>query len=300
MASTGGKRPGGAGREAAHYLHERPPLEALVSPVVERPTAITWAEGEDLLVLVGREGLVTGFDPAFGGREYGLALPAPVRVAVDGGRIAMIDKDGELEVRSWPDMTLRFRAQTGFLGGVHIVGWAGGVAAVGDDGDVRRVRVYDEAGRPTGTVRVPARTGLGVDASGGLVLARSTAEGLFLSKLGRPVHAAPPTAHTLRVTRGGAVIGIASHGVTVWRPDAAPVTVRAVEVTAAALSPDLETLVMGTRIGRVALSKAQVGATLRQHPARVEGHEGPVVAVEFSPRGRWVATCAARCWVWSF
>lgn len=300
MATSGGTRSKGGGKDGAHYLHERPPLEALVSPVVEKPTALTWADREDLLVLVGRDGVVTGFDPAFGIRELGPALPGVVRVVVEDGRFAVVDKDGHLEVRGWPDMRLRFQAETGFLGGVHLVSWSGGVAVAGDDGEARRIRVYDDRGASVGTVRVPARTALGVDAKGALLLARSTAEGVLRTPLGRPLSAAPPTAHTLRMTREGAVVGIASHGVTVWRPGDAPVTVRAVDVTAAALSRDGETLVMGTRIGRVALSSARVGAPLRQNPARVEGHEGPVIAVEFSPRGRWVATCAERCWVWSY
>lgn len=286
----------------AHFLHVRPLLEALVSPGVEHPRALAWVPGEEALVLASQGGALTLFEPAFGTRALGSTLPDPARIAVDFGWLAVLDSAGILDVARWPDLTPAFRVETALVGRRSVVCWAAGVAVIGEDaGGVRRVLVYDDRGRAVGRVRVPARTALGVGADGALVLARSTAEGVSLTPFGRPLPAGEATAHALRVNENLAILGIAAGGVTVWRRvGEPPVTVKAFDVSAGAVSPDGENVALGTRIGRVAYASTRPGTTLRANPTRVEGHDHAVFAVEFSRRGRWLATCAERCWVWSY
>jgi WD40 repeat protein len=132
------------------------------------------------------------------------------------------------------------------------------------------------------------------------VLARSTDAGLDVVPFGRPFPPAPGTEHTLSFGPQLRVVGVATGGVTVWHARrAAPVNVKLYEVCNVAISPDTTEVAMGTRVGGVALSSAIVGNTNRIRPSRVEGHENPVIAMEFSTRGRWLATAAERCLVWS-
>lgn len=286
----------------AHFLHQRPALEALVSPGVEQPRALCWVPGDDALALVARSGAVTLFEPAFGTRAMGDAVEEPARMHIAGDRVAVLSSTGILDVRTWPELSPVYRLPTGNLSQLNVVCWGGGVAVVGDDAKgIRRVMALDGEGKLVGRVKVPPRVALGVLQNGFIHLARSTTEGLFVTPVGRPVPAGEATAHTLRFGESGAVVGIASGGVTLWRsPEEAPVTVKCFDASAAAVSPDGEHLAIGTRVGRVAYATARPGAALRGNPARVEGHNSAVTTVEFSRRGRFLATCADRCWVWSY
>ena len=286
----------------AHFLHERPALQALVSPGVDHPRAICWVPNDEALVLAARSGALTLFEPAYGTRSLGEAVADPARMHIAGDRIAVLSSTGILDVRSWPELAPTYRVATGLIGHLNLVCWAGGVAVAGDDGaGVRRVIAYDGGGKMVGRVKVPLRVAVGVLQNGFIYLARGTTEGMSVTPVGRPIPPGEGTAHVLRVSESGAVLGIAAGGVTLWRgAQEPPVTIKCFDASAAALSPDGEHVAIGTRIGRIAYARPRPGDALRGNPVRVEGHNTAVFAVEFSRRARWLATCAERCWVWSY
>lgn len=281
-----------------HYLHAARTLEPLISPPADSPRALCWLNA-DVLLVASRDGLVHEVEPSFGTRRLFQAAPDVAQLATRDRRVAVLARDGRLQVWSL-DGTLAWETPTGLIAGLQLTWWRGGVAVAGDDGIARRVIVFDAAGGRRTRARVPARTALGADADGNLLLARSIESGLVIRGFGQPLPAGPGTVHTLRFASDCAVIGIASGGVTVWHgPREAPVSVRLSEVANAALSPDGNLVAMGTRVGGVALGGAKPGDQ-RVNPSRVEGHDAPVLALAFSPRRRWLASAAGRCWVWSY
>jgi hypothetical protein len=280
-----------------HFLHAARTLEALVSPPIEAPRALAWLSGETLLI-AGKDGVIHHVEPAYGTRSLFLAAPDPAGLAVGRGMIAVLSRLGLLQM--WTEEgALLWEDPTGLLASFHLQLWRGGVAVIGDDEQDRRVIVYDDRGERRARARVPARTGLGVDEEGGLILGRSTEAGLTVQPFGVPLAPGRPTAHQLRFA-GNAVLGVATGGATIWHsPEAPPVNVKLLDVSCAALSPDRTLIGLGTRGGSVALAGAQPGGQ-RVNPARIAGHEGAVLAMAFAPKGRWVASAAARAWVWSY
>lgn len=285
----------------AHFRHGERPLEVLVRPPVDEPRALTWVPRREELVVAGRSGALHLVEPSFGTRLLEPVPADPVALLVREGWIAAVSRSGTLVVRDFPEGATRFTAQTGLLAGVSLVPWRGGVAVIGNDDQSRRVVVYTHEGTVRARARVPARTGLGATGDGHLMLARSTAAGVSVTPFGRPLPEGAPTEHTLRFGEDLTVVGIAVGGVTVWHvPGAPPLNVKLFEVCHAALSRDGEQVAMGTRVGGVAIASARVDSALRVRPPKVEGHDGPVTAMEFSTRGRWLATAAERCIVWGF
>lgn len=283
-----------------HYRHGARPLEALLSPPVDHPRALCWIPDQDVLLLGARDGTIHQVEPLYGTRPLFAAAPDPASLAVDRGRLALLTRDGLLQVWNLAEAELLWERPTELIAGLHLQWWRGGVAVAGEDGLDSRVLVFDDAGERRTRARVPAKTALGADPDGNLLLARSTEEGLSLRAFGDALTIEPPTAHRLRFAGTDAVVGIAPGGVTVWHGvGAPPVNIKLFEVVNAALSPGGELVAMGTRMGGVAIGAARLGGQ-RVNPMRVEGHEGPVLALAFSQRGRWLASAAGRCWVWSY
>ncbi|MDP2309145.1 MAG: WD40 repeat domain-containing protein [Pseudomonadota bacterium] len=283
-----------------HFLHGTRTLEALVSPPVDRPRALCWLPDEDVLLVAARDGTLHHVEPAYGTRTLLTAAPDAAHIAVARGRLAVLTHEGLLQVWALAEARLLWERPTELIAGLHVRWWSGGIAVVGDDGLDRRVLVYDDLGERRTRARVPARTALGADADGNLLLARSTEAGLTLRPFGEALPTGASTVHQLRFSGRAAVIGVATGGVTVWHGvGEPPVNIKLFEVVNAALSPDEAVVAMGTRTGGVAIGPARLGGQ-RVNPMRVEGHEGPVLALAFSPRGRWLASAAARCWVWSY
>jgi hypothetical protein len=267
---------------------------------VEQPRALGWIPRSDVLLVVARDGGVHQVEPSFGTRLLFTAAPDAAQVAVSRELLALVTREGLLQV--WThDGTLRWERASGLLAGLHLQWWRGGLALAGEDLRDRRVIVYDENGEPRTRARIPVRAALGTDPDGGLLLARSTESGLSIRPFGEPFPPARSTLHQLRFAADGAVLGIATGGVTVWHGgDEAPVNVKLFDVVNVALTPDQSLVAIGTRIGGVALGSARAGTGQRVNPSRVDGHDAAVIALAFSPRGRWLASAAGRCWVWSY
>ena len=285
----------------AHFLHGSRPLEALVRPPVEEPRALAWVPGQEIMVVASRSGLAHLVEPGFGTRELFRVSADPVRILLDGERLACVDRRGLVQVRDLMDGSLRWERETGLILAHSLVWWRGGLAIIGEDETARRVIVFTEDGSVRARARVPARTALGATGDGHLVLARSTATGITVTPFGRPLAEGDATEHHLKFGADMAVIGVAIGGVTVWSvPGAPPTNVKLFDVCNASLSPDGQRVAMGTRVGGVAIASANAGSAERVNPARVEGHESPVSAMEFSSKGRWLATAADRCIIWGF
>lgn len=283
-----------------HFLHGQRALQALLSPPVEAPATIAWIDGDQLLVADAAGGLHE-VDPVFGTRRVGDTLRSPSRIAVSPAGVAVADRAGRIEVRDGPEDAVRWTTLTGLVTVQGLGWWRQGLLVVGEDAEARRVLLYRADGRLLARARVARRVGAGITPEGEVFLARSTTAGLSLTPFGERLPNGTPTAHRLRVEPSLAVVGVAPVGVTVWpRPGVPPVTVKLHDVTAAALSPDGAVVAMGTRLGQVGVVEVGAPTVARRSPTRVEGHDAPVTAVEFAPRGRRFATVGERCWVWAW
>lgn len=290
--------PGRAGVDP-HFLHKTRVLDPLVSPPVDQPRALAWLPKGDALLVASMDGTVAHVEPSFGTRSLLFARPDPAALAIDGDELAILGRDGVLQVWSLAGPTLRWEQPTGLVAHLHVVWFRGGVAVGGDDLTERRAYLFDRKGKRIARARLPARTVLGADAEGNLLTARTTTVGLAVVPFGKPLPLDEPTRHALHLATSGAVIGIATGGLTMWTdPAQPPVSVKLYDVSAGALAPDGEHVALGTRTGSVALAWAVPGKVLRSRPAQVEGHETPVVSLAFAPRGRWLASVADRCRVW--
>lgn len=288
-------------RSVAHYLHESKPLELCVTPPVEMPRALSWVQGQEVLLVADLAGTLHQVEPTWGTRPIGTVAADAAHLSTTNNRLAVLSRTGVLQVWVWPDMTLLWEKYCQLVAHQGIRFWSGGVAVIGHDGQDHRVFVYDTEGGLRMRARVPERTALGSDAEGNLVLARTTQKGLTIARFPSPLPSDPPTGHRLRFGPGGRVFGCTPDGVTIWSADGgSSFTIKQLETSNAALHVDQDIVAIGTLHGSVAICGASREASQRARPPRVEGHASPVIALSFSTKGRWLATVADTIRLWSY
>ncbi len=281
--------------EGAHYLHAAKALEPVLAVPAEAPRALSWLGAKETLLLAQRDGRVVSVEPSFGARPLYVGPPDPVHLATRGGDIAVLSASGRVEVRSGGDVS--FSVDTGLAGESGLRFWRGGLAVIGESAHSREVQVYED-GRRVRTLSVPEGTALGAR-DGELLLARSVDAEMRVTPLGGPLPDGVATHHTLRFAHGARVVGVVEGGVTVWL-HGQPRTVRLLDSACGALAHDGRTLALGTLAGVVAIADVEGPPAARAHPARLEAHTGPVVAMSFSTRGRWLATVGDNCRLWAY
>lgn len=290
-----------AGRADAHFLHAARPLESVLAPSIESPRALSWVPGKEVLLVSAADGGLHSVEPVWGVRHLFNTHPEAAHLSTHDERAAVLGRDGHLEIWHVGERKKLWEAETPMVSQMGVRWWSGGVAVAGDDFDQRRLIVFDDDGCVKVRARLPPRTALGVSPLGRLLVARSSVSGLHVAALGKPIPADQATGHTLRFAPGGRVLGVVPTGVTIWSArGAAPITVKMTDTTAAALHPDGSVLALGTRTGAVAVAAAIAGSGMRANPSRVEGHSGPVQMMSYAPKGRWLATMADGCRVWSY
>jgi len=285
--------------ESAHYLHERTGLEPVVRPPVPEPTCLAWRPRSEQCLAGNRLGEIFEIDPIMGTtrRAHGLGWLTSIAVHPDNRRFVALSADGSFAIGEIGDADL-LRGEHGFSRRMSAF-WLGEYAIlVGDAASGRSVLIVHN-GKVVRRIPVPHRAVARVGPDGKLQLVRSTPQGLVQQTLtAKPVPVdAESTAHVLRVLPHG-VIGYTVLGLVVWG-ERHTVSLRLADLGVAALSPDGERVAMGTRSGAVALASLETPES-RARPDIVAAFEGPVKAVEFSERGRWLATAGDALVVWTW
>ena len=287
----------------AHFLHAQRALEAVLVAPVEAPRAMSWVGTREQLLVATLDGTIAAVEPAFGTRTLFQAVAEPVHISTFGGDVLVLARNGTLERWNLARNTRSWSLATGLVGNQGVRVSPAEIACIGDDAEAHReVVVIDLDGAERERLPVPPRTALGVGDDATFLLARSTESGLRIVPLGQPVeNESPATAHALRFSPGGGVVGVASGGVAVWSSSGgSPRSVRMPDAVNAALHADGHTLALGTRDGNVAIADIDAPADARSRPARVHGHEGPVRMLSFSRKGRWLASIGDRCRIWAY
>ena len=284
---------------SAHYLHERTGLEAVVRPPVSEPTCLAWRPGTEQLLVGNRAGELFEVDPVMGTtrRAHGLGPVRTIAVHPDNRRYIALSSDRGFVVGELGGAELA-RGQHGLTRRMSAFWLQDYAIIVGDSGAGRAVLILRD-GKVIRRIPVPHRAVPRVGADGKLELVRSTPQGLVISRLQKtptPVDL-ESTAHILRCFPT-AVIGYTVIGLVVWRGQSA-VSLRLADLGVASLSHDGEWVAMGTRSGAVALASLATPES-RARPDIVSAFDGPVSAVEFSSKGRWLATAgdALVLWTW--
>ena len=287
----------------AHFLHEQRALEAVLVAPVDVPRAMSWVGTKELLLVATAEGVIAAVEPAFGTRRLFTAVVEPVHISTFGGDVLVFARDGTLQRWSLASNERIWSFQTGLVGNQGVRVSPTEIACIGEDAAAHReVVVIDLEGSERERLPVPPRTALGVGDDANFLLARSTEAGLRIVPLGQSLgDETPSTAHSLRFSPAGGVVGVASGGVVVW-PSAggSPRSVRLPDAVNAALHADGRTLALGTRDGNVAIADIESPAASRSKPAKVHAHEGPVRMLSFARKGRWLASIGDRCRVWAY
>lgn len=284
---------------AAHFLHDKAALDPVLAVPIEAPRALSWRPGREVLLVAAASGAVTSVEPSFGARLLFMGAPEPVQLAASGERVAILTETGTVEVWTLGESQPTWRFESGLAGDSGLRFWADGVAVIGDTVDGRRVRVYAGGTLLRDVGGVPEGVALGTSVAGELQLARSVEAGLAVVAFGASLPEGTATGHQLRFTPGGYVLGVAIGGATLWT-GASPQNVRLLDTSCAALCADGKSVALGTRGGVVALSDMGASPAARAHPPRVNAHETSVRAISFSTRGRWLATVAENCRLWSY
>lgn len=278
-----------------HFLHAAKALDPVLAVPAEAPRAVSWSPGKEVLLLAQRNGVVLAVEPSFGARALFSGPPDPVHLASRTDEVAVLTASGRLQVRVGGDV--RLDLETGLTGESGLRYWKGGVAVAGEGPAGRVVRVY-EGDVLVREVALPIGTALG-SRDGELLVARSVESAMHVVPLGAELPDGLPTNHQLRFAHGARVVGVVEGGVTVW-VQGQPRTVRLLDSGCGALAHDGRTLALGTRGGVVAIADVLGPPASRGHPWRLEAHNGPVVAMSFSTRGRWLATVGENCRLWAY
>lgn len=288
----------------AHYLHSRTGLEPVLQPPVHEPTALRWVPGREELVAATRAGELVLVDPVLGTRTLArdLGETAALAVHADRERYLTVSRTGDWRVGSLKSGEVLSAGRHRFIGGMDVVIAENHALLIGDEHGARVLCILSlESGEITGRARLPERVAALLSA-GQPMLARSTAAGLKVIPLGknhRFPEALDSTAHRLKPT-GPSVLGFTTTGICVWEKEGGvPRSMRLPDVTAGDVSADGRYLGLGTRHGSVALALID-SIDKRVHPDLVRAFDGPVTTVEFSSKGRWLATGAEGLRLWSW
>lgn len=289
----------------AHYLHARTGLEPVLQPPVHEPTVLSWIPGREELVAATREGDLVVVDPVLGTRTVArdLGETAALDIHSDRERFIAVSRTGEWRLGNLKSGEIEASGRHGFVGGMGVVMAERHAVLTGDEHGARVLCILSlESGEITGRARLPARVAAMLSSEGKPLLARSTPAGLKVIPLGknhRFPEALESTAHRLKPT-GPSVLGFTTTGICVWGQEGGvPRSMRLPDVTAGDVSADGKFLGLGTRHGSVALARID-SIDKRIHPDLVRAFDGPVTTVEFSGKGRWLATGAEGLRLWSW
>lgn len=285
----------------AHYLHERRGLEAILRPPVADPTAIAWIPKRAELIVGTKAGEIHSVDPVLGTRLLAsdIGEPAALSVHNDRERLVCVSRGGSWCIRSIRGEVIGTGSHS-LMTNIDAF-WYGDYAVVVGDEMENRLLMAIKDGEIKSRAKLPKGVAALLSPDGKLLLSRSTPRGLQVIPFGRgsSFPKADTTGHRLRVSNPY-IMGMTATGVAIWSHEGGqPQSMRMPEVTAAAISSDGRMMGMGTRTGAVALAVLD-SPNKRARPDLVKAFEGPVIAAEFSTRGRWLATAAERVQIWSW
>lgn len=276
-----------------------------MQPPVHEPTVLAWVPGREELLAATREGEIVVVDPVLGtrtvARDYGET--AALAIHGDRDRFLAVSRTGEWRLVSLGSGEILHQGKHRFHGAMGAIMAERHAMLTGDEHGARVLCILSlDSGQITGRARLPARVGALLSPEGQPLLARSTAAGLKVIPLGKE-HRFPDsldsTAHRLKPT-GQSVLGFTTTGICVWGHEGGvPRSMRLPDVTAGDVSADGRYLGLGTRHGAVALARID-SIDKRIHPDLVRAFDGPVTTVEFSDKGRWLATGAEGLRLWSW
>lgn len=289
----------------AHYLHARTGLEPVLQPPVHEPTVLAWVPGREELVAATRAGEIVLVDPVLGTRTVARELGETAALALhaDCKRFLAVSRTGDWRIGSLETGQVVHQGRHGFVGAMGALMAESHAVLTGDEHGARIMCIISlDSGQITGRVRLPARVAALISPEGKPLLARSTAAGLAVIPLGKDhrfPEALESTAHRLKAS-GTSVLGFTTTGICVWGQEGGvPRSMRLPDVTAGDVSGDGRYLGLGTRHGSVALARID-SLDKRVHPDLVRAFDGPVTTVEFSQKGRWLATGAEGLRLWSW
>ena len=289
----------------AHYLHERTGLEPVLQPPVHEPTELCWVPRREELVAATREGDLITVDPVLGTRTVArdLGETAVLSVHQDQERYLAVSRTGQWRIGHLKSGAILREGEHSFVGGMGGFLADNHAVITGDEHGVRVLTIIQLSdGSVTGRVRLPPRVTAALSPEGRPLLTRSTAAGLKVIPLGRDSRfpdELESTAHRLKSTRSF-ILGFTTTGICVWGQEGGmPRSMRLPDLTAGDVSRDGRYLGLGTRQGAVALARID-NMEKRVHPDLVRAFNNPVTSVEFSERGRWLATGAEGLRIWSW
>jgi hypothetical protein len=283
----------------AHFLHQRQGLQAVLRPFVPQPCALAWLPGREELLVGTREGQIHHVDPALGTRlvESGLGEIAVLSLHPDRKRYLVVNRDGEWITSLFGGTVARGRHPfAGNLDGL----WVGEYAVIAGDTVEGRELIILGDGQERARIPIPSRA-VPLRDGDKLSIVRSVATGLEVTRVSRNVKLdGEATAHRLRVG-SGQILGITPIGVAVWDRKGGPAlqSLRFPDVSAGDSAATGNIVGLGTRAGGVSVVHLD-RRDPQQRPQMIKAFEGPVVALAFADRGRWLATAAESLQLWTW